>query len=201
MDKKIIINVGRQFGSGGRQVAVELGKRLGIPVYDNELISKAAEESGLSEHLFASKDEKRSLFSMSAFFSSGRFASANNYIGENELFKIQSEVIRSIAQKGSAIFIGRCSDYILRDMDCLDVFITAPEEERIKRVSLREGISEEEAGSLIKRRDHTRKSYYDYFTFGNWGVSSNYDLSIDSSILGIEETAEYIIDFLKRKNK
>ncbi len=191
----IIINIGRQFGSGGKEVAVRIGSRLGIPVYDNELISKAAEESGFSKELFERSDEKRSMFNMFSFFGSDRFGSSQNYVGDNELFKIQSEVIRGIAEKGSAIFVGRCSNYILRDMECLDVFICAPMEERIRRVSERTGLDGESASSRIVRQDHTRQTYYNFFTFGNWGAASDYDLCVDSSILGIEGTAEFIIDF------
>ena len=124
-DKKLIINVGRQFGSGGKLVALALGKKLGIPVYDQELISKAAEQSGFSKELFAKSDEKRNLLALSSFIVDvGRFGSADNYVSDNQLFVIQSNVIRSIADKGSAIFIGRCADYILRDRSCLDVFIS-----------------------------------------------------------------------------
>ncbi len=191
----IIINIGRQFGSGGKEVAMKIGEKLGINVYDNELISKAAEESGFSKELFERSDERRSMFNISSFFGAGRFGSAQNYVGDNELFKIQSEVIRGIAEKGSAIFVGRCSNYILRDLKCLDAFISAPMEERIKRVMDRTGLEEEAAKARIERQDRTRQTYYNFFTFGNWGAASDYDLCVDSSILGIEGTADFIIDF------
>ena len=191
----IIINIGRQFGSGGKLVALKIGSLLGIDVYDNELISKAAEESGFSKELFERSDEKRSMFNISMFFGSGRFSNTQNYVGDNELFKIQSEVIKGIASKGPAIFVGRCSNYILRDLDCLDVFISAPLEERVKRVAERAGLDEEDARTRIERQDRTRQTYYNFFTFGNWGAASDYDLCIDSSILGIDGTADYIVDF------
>lgn len=190
-----IINIGRQFGSGGKLVALKISEILGIPVYDNELISRAADESGFSKELFERSDEKRSIFNISSFFDTGRFGDARNYVGDNELFKIQSEVIRNLAAKGSAIFVGRCSNYILRDLKCLDVFVTAPSEDRVKRVSERLNISPEEARSRISRQDRTRETYYNFFTFGNWGAASDYDLCIDSSILGIDGTAGFIIDF------
>lgn len=198
-DKKLIINVGGQFGSGGKLVALALGKKLGIPVYDQELISKAAEQSGFSKELFAKSDEKRNLLALSSFIVDvGRFGSADNYVSDNQLFVIQSNVIRSIADKGSAIFIGRCADYILRDRPCLDVFISASDEVRIKRVAERMGITPEQAESLMQKKDRTRETYYNYFTFGNWGVASNYDLCVDSSVLGIDGTADMIIDFCYR---
>lgn len=200
-DNKIIINVGRQFGSGGRQVALAMSRMLGIPVYDSELIAKAAEDSGFSKALFQKSDENRSIFSISSFFSTGKYGIADNYVGDNELFKIQSTVIRDIAENGSAIFLGRCSDYILRDMNCLDVFITAPMEIRCQRVAEREQIPVNQAESIVIKKDRTRETYYNYFTFGQWGTASNYDLCIDSSILGIDGTAEMIIEFGKRCGK
>lgn len=198
-DNELIINVGRQFGSGGRLVALALGRKLGIPVYDQELIAKAAEQSGFSKELFANNDEKRNLLALSSFIVDvGRFGSADNYMSDNQLFVIQSNVIRSLADKGPAIFIGRCSDYILRDRKCLDVFVTATDEVRIKRIAERMNITPEQADSLMRKKDRTRETYYNYYTFGNWGVASNYDLCVDSSVLGIEGTADMIIDFCRR---
>ena len=198
-DNELIINVGRQFGSGGRLVALALGRKLGIPAYDQELIAKAAEQSGFSKELFANSDEKRNLLALSSFIVDvGRFGSADNYMSDNQLFVIQSNVIRSLADKGPAIFIGRCSDYILRDRKCLDVFVTATDEVRIKRIAERMNITPEQADSLMRKKDRTRETYYNYYTFGNWGVASNYDLCVDSSVLGIEGTADMIIDFCRR---
>lgn len=197
----IIINIGRQFGSGGKSIAVEIGRELGIQVFDREIISKAAEESGFSKELFEKNDEKRSLFRFSSFFGAERFGGAHAAsVGDDQLFKIQSEVIRDIALKQSAIFVGRCSNYILRDMSCLDVFIKAPMEDRVGRVSKREGIPEEEAQEIIEKQDRTRQTFYNFFSFGNWGQASDYDLCIDSSLLGIEGTARFIIEF-GRKSK
>ena len=190
-----IINIGRSFGSGGGYVGQAIGRKLGIPVYDNELISKVAEEKGYSKGLVTG-EEKRSLFSVSSFFASGRLSHLDSgYVNDNVMFQIQSEVIRSIAEAGDAVIIGRCADYILRDMKCLDVFVCAPMDFRIKRLVENEGLSPEEAESLMRRKDRTRETYYNYYTFGSWGKADNYDLCIDSSILGIEGTADYIIDF------
>lgn len=191
-----IINIGRSFGSGGGFVAKNIGAKLGIPVYDNELISKAAEESGYSRSLFEKGEEKHSLFSVSSFFASGRMSyNDSGYVNDNMMFKIQSEVIRNIAEKGDAIIVGRCSDYILRDLECLDVFVCAPMEFRIQRLVQNEGLDPDDAEALMRRKDRTRETYYNYYTFGAWGVASNYDLCVDSSILGIDGTADFIIDF------
>ena len=198
-----IINVGRSFGSGGGFVAKAIGRKLGIPVYDNELISKAAEESGYSKSVFEGGEKRRSLFSMSSFFASGRlpFGESSGYVNDDMLFKIQSEVIRNIAEKGDAIIVGRCADYILRDLDCLDVFVCAPMEFRIQRLMKNEGLEEDEAEELMRRKDRTREAYYNFYTFGAWGRADNYDLCVDSSILGIEGTADFIIDFGRRSGK
>ena len=201
--KNTIINVGRQFGSGGGFVAKAIGRKLGIPVYDNELISKAAEESGYSKSVFEGGEKRKSLFSMSSFFASGRlpFGESSGYINDDMLFKIQSDVIRNIAEKGNAIIVGRCADYILRDLDCLDIFVCAPMEFRVQRLVKNEGLDPEEAEELMRRKDRTREAYYNFYTFGAWGVASNYDLCVDSSILGIEGTADFIIDFGRRAGK
>ena len=201
MEKKIIINIGRQFGGGGLGVAYELGKKLGIPVYDKELIAKAAQDSGFSKGIFEESDEKKRLFSLSSIFAS-RFGDTENYMSDRGLFKMQSETIRKIAEQGSAIIVGRCSDYILRDMECtLDVFLTSPLEVRAARIAERSGLSLEEAEKLAEEKDRNRAEYYNYYTFGEWGAAGNYDLCIDSSILGIEGTADFIIDFAKKAGK
>lgn len=195
MKKKIIITIGREFGSGGVATATELGKRLGIPVYDKELIEKAAQDSGFSAGYFEKNDEKKSLFSFSSIFS------GESYINDNGLFNIQCETIRRIAEQGSAIMVGRCSDYVLRDFDnVFNVFLTAPVEARIARVMERDGISREEAQSKIEKKDKCRAEYYNYYTFGNWGVASTYNLCIDTSLTGIDGAADIIINVLKIAN-
>jgi cytidylate kinase len=189
MEKKLIITIGRQFGSGGKAVADELGRRLGIPVYDSELITEAARKSGIAEEFFKQRDEKRRSL----------FIGLKSGMDDEILFGIQSEAIRDLADKGSAIFVGRASDYVLRDRDCVDVFISAPLEARVKRIMERQGLSESEAEDLIGRKDRGRAEYYDFFTFSKWGSAANYDLCIDSSILGIEGTAEMIIKFAQMR--
>lgn len=199
MTMNTIINVGRSFGSGGGYVGQAVAEKLGIPFYDNELISKACEESGYSKDLFAGGEKKRSIFSTSSFFTSGRMNYLEGtYVGEDLLFKAQSEVIKSIAEKGDAVIIGRCADYILRDSPCLNVFVDGPLEYRIDRLMKTERLTREEAEKLIRKKDRTREAYYNYYTFGEWGKAANYHLCIDSSVLGIEGSADFIIDFGRR---
>lgn len=200
MEKHIIINIGRQYASGGKRIGTAIGAKLGIPVYDDELIEKAAEESGFSRELFQARDEKRRRWSVANIFgSTTRYAGTlTQGLNDGELFKIQSDVIRKIASEGNAIFIGRASDYVLRDMECLDVFVCRPMETRRSEVANYDGISEEEAEIIIDKKDKERAEYYNFFTFGHWGKAAGYDLCIDSSILGIEGTADFIIDFGKK---
>lgn len=199
MKKGLIITIGRQFGSGGRCVADALGRKLNIPVYDNELITKAAQESGFSAELFLQSDEKRRIFSLSSIFSSNYSSETENYMSDTGLFQIQCETIKKIAEQGSAVIVGRCSDYVLRERgNTLDVFLSCPLEERIKRVAERQGVTLEDAQEIVERKDRAREEYYNYYTFGNWGMASNYDLCLDSNTLGVDETADVIIDFARK---
>ena len=200
-EKHILINIGRQFGAGGKGVADLLGKRLGIPVYDNELLQKAAAESGFSPAFFKKNDEKRRLFRFGSLFGLNRASSyAPSGIDETELFKYQSDAIRKIAEQGNAIFLGRASDYVLRDMECLDVFICAPMEDRVARVCQRTGMTAEEAEKFIVKKERARRDYYNFFTLGNWGVASNYDLCLDSSLVGLDGCVDLIVDYGKKSN-
>ena len=201
MEKKVLITIGRQYGAGGKGVAEILGERLGIPVYDNELLRKAAAESGISPALFRRSDERKRFFSLANLFGLNRSTSYSpTAIDGAELFKYQSQAIRDIAAQGSAIFLGRASDYVLRDMQCLDVFICAPLADRVKRVCERTEMDAAEAEKYILKKEKARRDYYNFFTLGDWGVASNYDLCLDSSLLGLDGCADLIIDFGKRAN-
>ena len=196
MEKKVLITIGRQYGAGGKGVAEILGERLGIPVYDNELLRKAAEESGISPALFRRSDERKRFFSLANLFGINRSTSYSpTAIDGAELFKYQSQAIRDIAAQGSAIFLGRASDYVLRDMQCLDVFICAPLADRVKRVCERTEMDAAEAEKYILKKEKARRDYYNFFTLGDWGVASNYDLCLDSSLLGLDGCADLSIDF------
>lgn len=199
MEKHIIITVGRQFGSGGKPVGDALSEKLGIPVYDNELITEAARHSGYSPEFFIRSDEKKRSFFLANLFGGNNYS--RNMIGDAELFRIQSETIRNIAEKGSAIFVGRASDYVLRDMKPLSVFISATMESRIKFVCERDGVTPDEAVSIIDKRDRDRARYYNFFTQRNWGVASNYDLCINRSAIGTQKAADLIIEFGKMTGK
>lgn len=196
-----VINIGRQFGSGGREIAFKLAQRLNIKAYDTEIITETAKRSGFSHEFFEKSDEKVKKFSFfSAFTQEPIQYSGNNFMDGNELFKIQSDTIRAIAQNESSIFVGRCADYILRDHPrAVNIFICAPDSDRIKRIMDRKQISEDQARSLMTSTDNKRREYYNYYTFGEWGVAHTYHLCIDSSVLGIDGTIDYIMGFISKK--
>lgn len=198
---KIIINVGRQIGSGGGEIARILAGKFGCRLLDKELLNLAAKESGFSEKFFEQNDEQRgflkSLFHMHAPFVGDSNMYRNNFSEEN-LFLFQSEAIKKAASEGSCVFVGRAADYILRDEpNAISIFITADIESRIENVSKRMGIDKNAARKFIDDKEDERSKYYNYYTGKKWGHASSYDLCVDSSILGIEQTAEFIANFIK----
>ena len=205
-DRHIIINVGRQLGSGGRDIGRMLAQEFGATYYDKELLNLAAQESGFSKEFFERNDERKGfLFSFLhlpyAMGSSSTNFYQNNFSQEG-LFKFQSDAIRKAAQEGSCVFLGRCADYVLRDFnDVVNVFITASLDFRIENVAKKQGIGREEAMKLIENGERERANYYNYFTGKQWGHATSYDLCIDSSAIGIVETVRIISDFVRKKLK
>lgn len=206
MEKKIIITIGRQFGSGGRTVGKKLAEKLGIAYYDKELINLASKESGICGEFFEKADEKTSGSLLKAlamgFSMNNAIFQSNDYLSNESLFQIQSDVIRKVAAEQSCILVGRCADYILReDRDCISVFISASPEDRIKRVMGYNNISEKEAEDCIHKADKSRASYYNYYTDKNWGSAESYDLCINSSLYGLEQTTDFIQAFVELSRK
>lgn len=204
MDKKIIVTIGRQFGSGGRVAGQKIAEALSIAYYDRELIAVAAKESGLSKEVFEKADEKAAdklahAFTMGFSFM-GMYTPHTDILSNEGLFKIQSDAIRKLAGRESCVLVGRCADYILRDDPaCTSVFIHDTLENRIQRVVERQDITIEQARELILKTDKSRAAYYDYFTNKTWGMSSSYNLSVDISVLGMERTVRYILRFIEEK--
>ena len=198
-----IITIGRQLGSGGKYIGELLSQRLNIPCYDKELLHMASLESGLGKDVFEDFDEKSSYSFFGKYFGyrSG-FMGYNeiNYLCNETLFKIQSDVIRNLAEKESCIFIGRCADYILRDFPkCLKIFICADTKDRIRRIAESEKLTKKEAKVRIEENDKKRSSYYNYYSNKIWGMSTSYDLCISSSFLSMEEIVELIAEQVKLK--
>ncbi len=205
--EKFIINIGRQLGSGGKPIGEIIARRLGIKLYDKELINLAARESGLCTEFFERADEKgrKGVFATLVGYLRAPFAgyeggNANNVLSNEMLFKIQSDVIREVAARESAVFVGRCADYILREHPrCVNVFITADEADRIARLCGRLNCTEQEARTMMERTDSKRASYYNYYSSRTWGEAATYHLCVNSSVLGDEGTADFILEFAARK--
>ena len=204
MDKHYCICIGRKFCSGGRNVAAIVAEKLGIKVYDRDLLKKAAQNTGFSEQFFDEADEEktrrglRSLF-MNHLSSNGL---SGNYLSNESIFNMQSEAIRKIHESEDCVFIGRCADYVLRDSDrLLNVFIAADIDDRVARVCRHadESMTPSKALSLIEDIDRKRSSYYNYFTGRTWGDSAVYDICLNSTTLGYDKCAEIIVSLAKDK--
>ena len=201
--EKIIINIGRQFSSGGRYISKILCEEFGCRYFDKEILDLAAKESGFSPDVFKKSDEKKSfihtLFHLHApMLSDDNFY--NNKFSEESLFKFQCDAIRKAASQGSCLFIGRCADYVLRDEpNTVSIFLAADMEDRISRTMERYNMDEESARKTISKKDSTRASYYNYYTGKKWGAAESYDLCINTSIFGLDETAKFIADFIRRR--
>jgi shikimate kinase len=204
MEQKIVINIGRQFGSGGRIIGEKLSTLMNIQFFDKELILIASKESGLGKEFFENVDEKSShsifggLFGLRGAFSDEMVP--NNFLSNETLFKIQSDVIRDLAEKQSCIFVGRCADYVLKDHPhCLNLFVSADIDDRIKRIAEKENLPENKAKELIEKTDKKRASYYNYYSNKVWGAASSYHLCINSSFLGIDESVTFIKEFAEKR--
>ena len=202
-NKKIIINIGRQLGSGGQIIAKKLADDFGYQLFDKEILNLAAKESGFSEKFFEQNDEQKG-FLKSLFHMHAPHISDNNFynsrFSQESLFQFQSDAIKKAAEGGGCVFVGRCADYVLRDyQNVVNVFITANMEDRIKMVQERDQCDEETAKKIISHKESARASYYNYYTGRKWGHSENYHLCINSSILGIDGTVDFIKQFILRQ--
>ena len=201
--KHIIINVGRQIGAGGQEIGRMLAKDFEAQYYDRELLNLAAKESGFSEKFFKQNDEKkgflRGLFNVQAPHIIGGSLYGSNFSQEG-LFQFQSDAIRKAASEGSCVFLGRCADYILRDFEnVVNVFITASMDFRVDVVSKVKQLDAEHARKLIEHVESRRAQYYNYYTGKRWGAAESYDLCIDASMLGLEDTEKLIADFIRKR--
>ena len=197
-----IYTIGREFGSGGREVGEKLAQKLGIKLYDKELLQQAAKDSGFCEEIFENHDEKPTnsfLYSlvMDTYSVSGYSAAPFLDMPLNhKVFLAQFETIKKIAEKESCVIVGRCADYALSDNpDCINIFIHADLDVRIKNVSRNLNITENKARDIINKTDKQRASYYNYYTSKKWGDSKSYNLSLDAGKLGTDNCVEMILKF------
>lgn len=205
MKNNLIITIGRQFGSGGREIGKILAEMLNIKYFDKELILEASKASGLCAEHFERSDEKapnRFLNALSKGWLSGASGIPTSGEWSDEMiFKVQADVIREIAQKQSAVIVGRCADYILRDYPgCVSVFIHAHIDDCVHRIVSRNcGVSEHEARELALKRNKIRTAYYNFYTDKVWGDGASYDICINSSAIGTQAAAMLIAEFARKK--
>ena len=205
----LVITIGRQFGSGGRNVGEKVAEYFNIPFYDKELVEMAAQKSNLSQEALKEVDEHATnsfLYSLASGNYSLRSINAPIYYEmpiNDKLFIAQAEVIKEIAKKGSCVIVGRCADYVLENenVDLLNVFIHGSVDYRAGRVMDALGLKQNKARDKVIKTDKQRRTYYDYYTSKDWGVMSNYDLCINAETFGIEGAANLIISYAKTKIK
>lgn len=196
MTKKIV-TISRQCGSGGRYIGERLAKELGIPCYDEKLMDMVAKESGFAPDFVEEKGERITgslLFNIasSLTYASNVF-SGNSMSLQDEIYFIQNRIIKELAEKEPCVIVGRCADYVLRDReDCLNVFIVADEKSKLERAVKYYDFPEKDAPNILKKKDKARYNHYKYYTDQEWGMASNYDLCLNSGLLGIDGCVKII---------
>lgn len=205
MEQKVIITISRNYGSGGRLVAKKLAQALDIAFYDNELISLAAEKSGISHKYFADAEAApvgNILLSLSTLTPSAKVNEIYGLPINEKVFLVQTQIIKELAQKSSCVIVGRCADYILKDFPhCSNVFIQADIDDRVARAVSEYGLSSQNVESMVNKTDKRRANYYNYFTNNKWGNIKNYDLVLNTSKIGIENAVEMIQNYVLLKEK
>lgn len=198
-----IITIGREYGSGGRQIGKEIANYFGIKYYDKELLEHAANDSGICKELFEHHDEKPTnsfLYSLVMDTYSFGYSSAgfSDMPMNHKIFLAQFDAIKKIAEEGPCVLVGRCADYALEERDdVLSVFIHADLEDRIKNVAKLNELTDNKAKDLIHKTDKRRASYYNYYTNKKWGDAESYDICINSSKFGVDGCVKAIKDFLE----
>lgn len=192
-----IITIGRQFGSAGREIGYKVANDMGIKLYDKELLDRAAKESGICQELFETHDEKPTnsfLYSLVMdTYSLGYSAGYTDMPINHKVFLAQFDTIKKIADEGPCILVGRCADYALAEYDnVLSLFINADLDARIRRIARIYDLTDAKAKDMIQKTDKKRASYYNYYTNKKWGAAESYDICLDSSVLGLQGTAEAI---------
>ncbi len=200
-----IITVGRQFGSGGREIGELVAQHFGIKCYDKELLSRAAKESGFCEEMIQNHDERpTNSFLYNLVMDTYSFGyNASSFVDmpiSHKVFLAQFDTIKKIADEGPCVIVGRCADYALSDYDnVLNLFIYADEDAKIRRIKERfEDVkTDDQAKDMMNKKDKQRQSYYNYYSSKKWGRADSYDLCINSSKLGIDGTVKFIIQYIE----
>ncbi len=205
-----VITIGRQFGSDGRAIGERLAKDYNIPFYDKEILARASKESGMCEQLFKENDEKKGSSFLFSLVMDSSYLGYGMGFGSSEMdmplsqkvFLAQFDAIKKIAEEGPCVIVGRCADYVLEEFDnVVDIFIHADFEHRCRTVMARDGLSEKKALDAVIKNDKERMSYYNYYTNNKWGDCNNYNLTIDSGMLGLDGSVEIIKAFIDNAEK
>ena len=202
MAGKLSITIGRQYGSGGKDIGVRLGEILGFRVYDKDLLFMTAQKNGINPDALRRVDEKATNSLLYTLAIGSSLYGARNFGVDvpinDQLFITQTEIIKNAAEEENCIFVGRCADYVLRNHpNRISIFVYAEKEHRVTRIAEELGIDRDEALSLINKTDKRRINYYNFYTGKKWGKFDNYHLSLDSSLLGIEGSAQMIADIAR----
>ena len=196
MNNNLIITIGREYGTGGREIGQKLALRLGIPFYDRELITRAAKKTGFDEKLFEQLDKRATnsfLYSLTMFGSVG----LNGMSLTDQLYLAQSNIIREMAEDSSCVIVGRCAEYVLKDYDnVLSVFIHAPHEYCMEQAAKKQSMGSKELERYFQKIDKHRADYHKYYTGLDWTDARNYDLCLDSSKLGFERCVQEIMSYI-----
>lgn len=206
--KNYIITIARGFGSGGKEIGTKLAHRLGIPCYEEQILTMASEASGLNESLFHQVDEKMKGPALVKRLLTIPFPDAvkpqdSRFESDINLYNLQVNIIKELAKNTSCIIIGKCADYVLREYPAVASFyIEAPRADCVESIVKKMGISESEAHKLIHKTDKYRADYYKYYTGGNdWTNPTNYDMTLNSAKIGREECVNMLEYYVRRKFK
>lgn len=201
---RLVITISREFGAGGRRIGEKLSEALNVTLYDRSLISLAAKESGIAPELFEKAEDEavnKLLFNLGigGYVSTGFFAQANLPLSD-QVFLAQSEAISRLAQKGGCVIMGRCGNYILRALPCcMNVFICGELSDRVKKISEKMKISEEEAEVLRAKTDKARANYYEHYTDWKWGDPHSFDVTVNTSRMSLDEAGELLLCAARRR--
>ncbi len=203
-----IITIGRQFGSGGREIGEKVAKHFDIPYYDKELLTRVAKESGFCEEMIKNHDERpTNSFLYNLVMDTYSFGyNASSFMDmpiSHKVFLAQFDTIKKIASEGPCVIVGRCADYALHDFkNCIHLFIYGEEDAKVRRIMQRYDLSEDKARDMCVKKDKQRQSYYNYYSSKKWGRADSYDFCLSSSVLGEDGTVKLIVqiveDFEKR---
>lgn len=206
LPEKYVITVGRTFGSGGRVLGRLIADKLGIKFYDKELLLKAAAKAGMNPEYFERNDERAPRFLSGPFSFSHGYSPMSFYTGPSSIssdgiYQAQSDFIHEIADAGPCVIVGRTADYVLRDVDnVVNIFVHAPIDSCVRRILDRaDSMKAEDARNLAEKTNKVRAAFYNFYTDKRWGAASSYDLCVDSSLLPLDDTADLVIDYVKRR--